>query len=44
VIPFEVGERVARTLGAEPPEKIERASHFLQEGAGRRSASASPPG
>jgi haloalkane dehalogenase len=34
VIPFEVGERFAAALGADPPEKIERASHFLQEDAG----------
>ena len=34
IIPFEVGERFAAAIGADPPEKIERASHFLQEDAG----------
>ncbi len=34
IIPFEVGERFAAAIGAEPPEKIEDASHFLQEDAG----------
>ncbi|MBA2241218.1 MAG: alpha/beta fold hydrolase [Solirubrobacterales bacterium] len=36
VIPFEVGERFARSIGAEPPVKIERASHFLQLDAGEQ--------
>jgi haloalkane dehalogenase len=34
IIPFEVGERFAAAIGAEPPIKIENASHFLQEDAG----------
>ena len=34
IIPFKVGERFAAALGADPPEKIERAGHFLQEDAG----------
>ena len=34
IIPFAVGERFAGAIGAEPPQKIERASHFLQEDAG----------
>ena len=34
VLPFEVGERFAAAIGAEPPRKIENASHFLQEDAG----------
>ncbi len=34
IIPFEVGERFAAAIGAEAPEKVERASHFLQEDAG----------
>jgi haloalkane dehalogenase len=34
IIPFEVGERFAAALGAEPPLKIENASHFVQEDAG----------
>jgi pimeloyl-ACP methyl ester carboxylesterase len=34
ILTFEVGERFARAIGADPPEKIERASHFLQEDAG----------
>jgi haloalkane dehalogenase len=34
VIPFEVGERFAAAINADPPEKIENASHFLQEDAG----------
>jgi haloalkane dehalogenase len=34
IIPFEVGERFAAAIGAEPPEMIENASHFLQEDAG----------
>ncbi|UJA20810.1 alpha/beta fold hydrolase [Thermoleophilia bacterium SCSIO 60948] len=34
IIPFEVGERFAASLGAEGPVKIERASHFLQLDAG----------
>jgi haloalkane dehalogenase len=34
VIPFEVGERFASSVNAAAPEKIENASHFLQEDAG----------
>ena len=34
IIPFAVGERVAAAVNAPPPEKIENASHFLQEDAG----------
>jgi haloalkane dehalogenase len=34
IIPFAVGERFAEAIGAEAPQKIERASHFLQEDAG----------
>jgi haloalkane dehalogenase len=34
VLPFEVGERVARALGLPPPVRIEAASHFLQEDRG----------
>lgn len=34
VIPFEVGERFAEAINADPPEKIAHASHFLQEDAG----------
>ncbi len=34
IIPFGVGERFAEAIGAPPPEKIENASHFLQEDAG----------
>jgi haloalkane dehalogenase len=34
VLPFEVGERFAAAIGAEPPEKVAGASHFLQEDAG----------
>jgi haloalkane dehalogenase len=34
VIPFAVGERVAAAINAPAPEKIENASHFLQEDAG----------
>jgi haloalkane dehalogenase len=34
IIPFEVGERFAAALNAEPPVRIENASHFLQEDAG----------
>ena len=34
IIPFEVGERFAAALGGDPPQKIEGASHFLQEDAG----------
>ena len=36
IIPFEVGERFAAAINAEPPEKIEGASHFLQEDAGEQ--------
>ena len=34
IIPFKVGERFAAAINAEPPEKIDNASHFLQEDAG----------
>jgi haloalkane dehalogenase len=34
VIPFEAGVRFAELVNAPPPEKIENASHFLQEDAG----------
>jgi haloalkane dehalogenase len=34
IIPFRVGERFAAAINADPPEKIENASHFLQEDAG----------
>jgi haloalkane dehalogenase len=34
IIPFKVGERFAQAINAEPPVKIENASHFLQEDAG----------
>jgi haloalkane dehalogenase len=34
IIPFKVGERFAEAINAEPPVKIENASHFLQEDAG----------
>jgi haloalkane dehalogenase len=34
IIPFTVGERFAAAINADPPEKIENASHFLQEDAG----------
>ena len=34
IIPFKVGERFAKAINAEPPRKIENASHFLQEDAG----------
>jgi haloalkane dehalogenase len=36
IIPFAVGERFAAAINAEPPEKIEDASHFLQEDAGEQ--------
>ena len=36
IIPFHVGERFAAAINAEPPEKIENASHFLQEDAGEQ--------
>ena len=36
IIPFEVGERFAAAINAEPPEKIDNASHFLQEDAGEQ--------
>jgi haloalkane dehalogenase len=35
VLPFEVGEAFARLIGADPPKRIENASHFLQEDAGK---------
>ena len=34
ILPFEVGERFAAAVNAEPPERIADASHFLQEDAG----------
>ena len=34
VIPFAVGERLAAAVNAPAPEKVENASHFLQEDAG----------
>mgnify|MGYP001123642176 CR=1 FL=1 len=34
IIPFKVGEKFAAAINAEPPHKIENASHFLQEDAG----------
>jgi haloalkane dehalogenase len=34
IIPFKVGEKFAQAINADPPEKIENASHFLQEDAG----------
>jgi haloalkane dehalogenase len=34
IIPFKVGERFAEAINEAPPEKIENASHFLQEDAG----------
>jgi haloalkane dehalogenase len=34
IIPFEVGERFAAAVNAPAPERIENASHFLQEDAG----------
>jgi haloalkane dehalogenase len=36
VIPFKAGERVAAAINAGPPERIENASHFLQEDAGEQ--------
>ncbi len=36
IIPFHVGERFAAAINGEPPEKIENASHFLQEDAGEQ--------
>jgi haloalkane dehalogenase len=36
IIPFKVGERFAAAVNADPPEKIENASHFLQEDAGEQ--------
>jgi haloalkane dehalogenase len=36
IIPFKVGERFAEAINADPPEKIENASHFLQEDAGEQ--------
>lgn len=36
IIPFHVGERFAAAINAEAPEKIENASHFLQEDAGEQ--------
>jgi len=36
IIPFEVGERFAAAINADPPEKIAQASHFLQEDAGEQ--------
>jgi haloalkane dehalogenase len=40
IIPFEVGERFAAAINAEPPRKVENASHFLQEDAGEELGSA----
>jgi haloalkane dehalogenase len=34
IIPFKVGERFAAAINADPPEKVDNASHFLQEDAG----------
>jgi haloalkane dehalogenase len=34
VLPFKVGEAFAGLIGAQPPTKIQNASHFLQEDAG----------
>lgn len=34
VLPFELGERFAAAIAADPPERIANASHFLQEDAG----------
>jgi len=34
IIPFKVGERLAAAINADPPRRIENASHFLQEDAG----------
>jgi haloalkane dehalogenase len=34
VLPFELGERFADSIGRERPRKIEDASHFLQEDQG----------
>ena len=36
IIPFHVGEKFAAAINADPPEKIENASHFLQEDAGEQ--------
>ena len=36
IIQFKVGERFAAAINAAPPEKIEDASHFLQEDAGEQ--------
>jgi haloalkane dehalogenase len=36
IIPFHVGERFAAAINADPPEKIDNASHFLQEDAGEQ--------
>jgi haloalkane dehalogenase len=34
IIPFKVGEKFAAAINADPPEKVDNASHFLQEDAG----------
>jgi haloalkane dehalogenase len=34
VLPFALGERFAAAIEADPPQKVENASHFLQEDAG----------
>jgi haloalkane dehalogenase len=34
VLPFRAGERFASSIGADPPRRIENASHFLQEDSG----------
>lgn len=36
IIPFKVGERFAEAINADAPEKIDDASHFLQEDAGEQ--------
>jgi len=36
VLPFKIGEAFAKVLGADPPHKIENASHFLQEDGGEQ--------
>ncbi len=36
ILPFKIGEAFAKVLGADPPHKIENASHFLQEDGGEQ--------
>jgi haloalkane dehalogenase len=36
VLPFKLGEAFASAIGADPPGRIENASHFLQEDAGEQ--------